>query len=55
MKRRRLYLEGGRIQLLTDLNELSVDSQGNIFADLTVWDTFAFADFEDYNYLEEYG
>ena len=25
--------EGGRIQLPTDLNELSVDSQGNIFAD----------------------
>ena len=47
--------EGGRIQLPTDLNELSVDSQGNIFADGQYVDTFALVDFEDYNYLEEYG
>lgn len=32
--------EGGRIQLPTDLNELSVDSQGNIFADGQYVDTF---------------
>ena len=41
--------------LPTDLNELSVDSQGNIFADGQYVDTFALVDFEDYNYLEEYG
>lgn len=47
--------EGGRIQLPTDLDELSVDSQGNIFADGQYVDTFALVDFDDYNYLEMYG
>lgn len=47
--------EGGRIQLPTDFDELSVDSQGNIFADGQYVDTFALVDFDDYNYLEMYG
>lgn len=47
--------EGGRIQLPTDLDELSVDSQGNIFADGQYVDTFALVDFDDYNYLKMYG
>lgn len=47
--------ESGRIQLPTDLSELSVDSQGGIYADGQYVDTFALVDFEDYNYLEEYG
>lgn len=47
--------EGGRIQLPTDLDSLSADSQGNIFADGQYVDTFALVDFEDYNYLEKYG
>jgi flagellar basal-body rod protein FlgG len=47
--------EGGRIQLPTDIATLTVDSQGNIFADGQYVDTFALVDFEDYNYLEKYG
>ena len=47
--------EGGRIQLPTDLDSLTVDSQGNIFADGQYVDTFALVDFEDYNYIEKYG
>jgi flagellar basal-body rod protein FlgG len=47
--------EGGRIQLPTDIAELSVDTAGNIYADGQYVDTFALVDFEDYNYLEAYG
>jgi flagellar basal-body rod protein FlgG len=47
--------EGGRIQLPTDIATLTVDSQGNIYADGQYVDTFALVDFEDYNYLEKYG
>jgi flagellar basal-body rod protein FlgG len=47
--------EGGRIQLPTDISTLTVDSQGNIYADGQYVDTFALVDFEDYDYLEAYG
>lgn len=46
---------GGPIQLPTNIDELSVDSLGNIFADGVFIDKFALTDFEDYNYLEAYG
>ena len=48
--------EGGNpIQLPTDVSQLTVDSTGGIYADGQYVDTFALVDFEDYNYLEEYG
>ena len=46
---------GDPILLPTDASQLSVDSTGAIYADGQYVDTFALVDFEDYNYLEEYG
>lgn len=46
---------GGRIQLPTDIHTLSVDAQGNLFADGQFVDNFALTDFEDYNYIEAFG
>ena len=47
--------ESGPIQLPTDINSLSVQPIGEIYADGQYIDTFAITDFEDYNYLEKYG
>lgn len=47
--------QSGPIQLPTNLNELSVQPTGEIYADGMYVDTFALVDFEDYNYLEKYG
>ncbi len=47
--------ESGPIQLPTDINSLSVQPTGEIYADGQYIDTFAITDFEDYNYLEKYG
>lgn len=46
---------GGPIQLPTDIDQLSVDTLGNIYADGQFIDKFALTDFEDYNYLQAYG
>lgn len=47
--------ESGPIQLPTDINTLSVEATGEIYADGQYIDTFDIVDFEDYNYLEKYG
>lgn len=46
--------ESGPIQLPTNAT-ISVMETGEIYADGVYVDTFAFTDFEDYNYLEKYG
>ncbi|MBQ4284756.1 MAG: flagellar hook-basal body protein [Lachnospira sp.] len=45
----------GPIQLPTNLNELTLEPTGEVFADGMYVDTLALVDFEDYNYLEMYG
>lgn len=47
--------QSGPIQLPTNINQLSVEPTGEIYADGMYVDTFALVDFEDYNYLEKYG
>ena len=48
--------EGGApIQLPTNIAELRVEKTGEIYADNMYVDTFLITDFEDYNYLEQYG
>ncbi len=46
---------GAPIQLPTNIAELRVEKTGEIYADNMYVDTFLITDFEDYNYLEEYG
>ena len=47
--------EGGPKQLPTDAAKIELDSDGNITADGVLIDKLAITDFEDYNYLEQYG
>lgn len=47
--------EGGVIQLPTDAAKISIDRDGTITADGVQVDKLAIADFEDYNYIEQYG
>lgn len=47
--------QSGPIQLPANINQLSVEPTGEIYADGMYVDTFALVDFEDYNYLEKYG
>lgn len=47
--------QSGPIQLPTNINDLAVETTGEIYADGMYVDTFALVDFEDYNYLEKYG
>ena len=47
--------ENGPIQLPTDFDKLSVEESGEIYADGQYVDTFAIANFEDYDYVEAYG
>lgn len=46
--------QDGQIQVPTDAS-ISVDETGNIYADGQYVDKLALVDFEDYNYLEQYG
>lgn len=46
---------GGQIVVPTDAVDVSVDKQGNIYADREYVDTIQVTDFEDYNYLKKYG
>lgn len=47
--------EGGPIQLPTDAAKIAIDRDGTITADGVQIDKLAITDFEDYNYLEQYG
>lgn len=47
--------EGGPIQLTTDAAKIAIDRDGTITADGVQIDKLAITDFEDYNYLEQYG
>ena len=47
--------EGGPIQLPTDVAKIAIDRDGTITADGVQIDKLAITDFEDYNYLEQYG
>ena len=47
--------QNGPIQLPTNIDELTVETTGEIYADGVYIDTFQLTDFEDYNYLEMYG
>ena len=47
--------EGGPIQLPTDAAKITIDRDGTITADGVQIDKLAITDFEDYNYLEQYG
>lgn len=47
--------EGGPIQLPTDADKIAIDRDGTITADGVQIDKLAITDFEDYNYLEQYG
>lgn len=47
--------EGGPIQLPTDAAKIAIDRDGTIIADGVQIDKLAITDFEDYNYLEQYG
>lgn len=45
----------GRITIPANASAVTVDEQGNIYADGQFVDQLAIADFTDYNYLEKYG
>ena len=47
--------EGGPIQLPTDAAKIAIYRDGTITADGVQIDKLAITDFEDYNYLEQYG
>lgn len=47
--------EGGDIQVPTDAARIVIDKDGAIYADGTYVDTIKITDFEDYNYLKQYG
>ena len=47
--------ENGPIQLPTNADKISVLETGEIYADDVYVDKFAIVDFEDYNYLEQFG
>lgn len=46
---------GGQIVVPTNVVDVVIDRQGNIFADGEYADTIQITDFEDYNYLKKYG
>ncbi len=46
---------GGLIQIPTDAANISINSQGDIYADGEYVDTLGITDFEDYDYLQKYG
>jgi flagellar basal-body rod protein FlgG len=46
---------GGDLQVPVDANEITIKSDGSVFADGALVDTIQLTDFEDYNYLELYG
>ena len=47
--------EGGPIQLPYNIDELTVDELGNVYADGLYVDKFAITDFENYDYIEMFG
>jgi len=47
--------EGGTIQIPTDAQQIAIERDGTITADGVTIDKLAIVDFEDYNYLEQYG
>lgn len=51
----RLMSESGYIQIPTDTNEVSIDSDGSVYCDDVLYDKVAVTDFEDYDYLAKFG
>ncbi|BBF44809.1 flagellar basal-body rod protein FlgF [Lachnospiraceae bacterium KM106-2] len=47
--------ENGYVQVPTSAASVSIDSEGNVYADGTLTDKIQLADFEDYDYLKKYG
>ncbi len=47
--------EGGNIMIPTDTTQVSIQANGDIYADGEYVDTIRIVDFEDYNYIEKYG
>lgn len=47
--------QGGEIFVPTDAHEVTINQQGDVYADGEYIDTLDIVDFEDYNYLEKYG
>lgn len=47
--------QGGNITIPTEAANISVDANGDIYADGEYVDTIQIVDFEDYNYLKKYG
>lgn len=47
--------QGGEIFVPTDAHEVTINEQGDVYADGEYIDTLDIVDFEDYNYLEKYG
>lgn len=51
------YVQGdaGNIMIPTDAQQVSINQQGEIYADGEYVDTIQIVDFEDYNYIKKYG
>ena len=47
--------EGGDLQVPTDAARIVIDQDGAVYADNVYVDTVKITDFEDYNYLKQYG
>ena len=47
--------EGGDLQVPTDAARIVIDRDGAVYADNVYVDTVKITDFEDYNYLKQYG
>ena len=47
--------QGGNIMIPTEAARITIDENGDIYADDEYVDTLQIVDFEDYNYLEHYG
>ena len=47
--------DAGNIMIPTDAQQVSINQQGEIYADGEYVDTIQIVDFEDYNYIKKYG